>query len=57
MSNRLKVGDRVEVIAGRHKGKRGTVDTRRSVSWVVLFDGGGSAQLSSSQIRKIGVAS
>lgn len=57
MTNRIKVGDRVLVIAGQFKGKAGKIDIRRSVYWVVAFDGGGSAQLASSQLRKIEVAS
>lgn len=53
MSNRLKIGDRVLVTAGTHKGKTGLIDTRRSTAWVVVFDGGGYAQLASGQIKRV----
>ncbi|MGB3330876.1 MAG: KOW motif-containing protein [Thermomicrobiales bacterium] len=60
MTNRIKVGDRVIVVAGKYKGMAGTITTRRSTSWWVEFDQKGTtkgAQLLSSQLKRIEVAS
>jgi len=55
--SKIKIGDRVVVTSGKYKGLTGTIETKRSTAWVVAFRGGGSAQLLSSQIRRIEVAS
>lgn len=52
MSSKIKVGDRVTVITGVHRGKVGTIETRRSTAWVVVFADRTAAQLPSGSLRK-----
>ncbi len=53
MTTRLKTGDRVTVKAGIHTGKTGVIQTKRSIMFVVVFDGGGHSQLPASLLRRV----
>ena len=55
MSKRLGPETKVIVTAGAHKGRPGTIQTRRSTLWVVAFSDpkGGSAQLGSTQLKPV----
>jgi len=53
MTSRLKIGYRVVVLDGAHKGKHGTIASRSGGVAIVRFDGGGSAQIASSSLRKV----
>ncbi|HWV36403.1 MAG TPA: hypothetical protein VNZ55_12275 [Thermomicrobiales bacterium] len=50
---RVRIGDRVTVTNGTYRGKAGVVETKRSHLFVVVFDGGGHAQLASTSLRKV----
>lgn len=51
--SKVKVLDRVLVTAGIYKGKTGIVQNRRSNLYVVVFDGGGHAQLAATSLKRV----
>lgn len=55
MSDRLKLGYRVRVLDGIHKGKEGTVSSKSGGVVIVRLVSGGKVQIAASSLQKVEV--